>query len=238
MDKIEKNRYDNCLLLKKERCNDKLIVFADKVDRRHNQISSLIGKNPTKVIGKKLARHFEECFSLDIGWLDIDHNSGESNPAIGKMFGINPLEVWDETTPLRYDEIELPYYKEVELAAGSGSFEVREDNGHKLRFVKSTLNTLGVDATNAACVRVTGNSMEPVLQDGSTVGVDTSRKAVVDGKLFAVEHGGMLRVKYLYRVPDGIRLRSANSAEHPDETCKTAQIRIIGQVFWRSSLGW
>ena len=130
---------------------------------------------------------------------------GESAQGTPFQSGLAPLEVWDENTPLGYDEVELPYFKEVELSAGSGSFEVQEDQGHKLRFIKKMLTDLSVNIKNAACVNITGNSMEPALENGSTVGVDTSRTAIVDGKLFALEHNGMLRVKYLYRPPDGVR---------------------------------
>jgi hypothetical protein len=73
MDQTEKNRYLNCLSLKREICDGKITVFADKVDRKHNQISSLLGKTPTKTIGKRLARHFEMSFDLESGWLDEPH---------------------------------------------------------------------------------------------------------------------------------------------------------------------
>jgi phage repressor protein C with HTH and peptisase S24 domain len=44
-------------------------------------------------------------------------------------------------------------------------------------------------------------------------------------------------VKQLYRLPSGIRLRSFNRDEHPDEDYTFAeiqeqQIAILGHVFW------
>lgn len=154
---------------------------------------------------------------------------------------IDPIDVWDDKTPLGADEVELPFFKEVELSAGQGSAVMLETNGRKLRFGKRTLQRKNIDPAAAGCVPVTGNSMEPVLPDGSTVGVDTACLSVQDGKMYALDHDGLLRVKLLYRLPGGgLRLRSYNESEHPDERYDgeyvSEHIRIIGKVFWYSVL--
>ncbi|GGU68538.1 hypothetical protein GCM10009504_27120 [Pseudomonas laurentiana] len=162
-----------------------------------------------------------------------------SNPQIGPE--LIPIEVWDDSTPLGSDEVELPFFKEVELSAGKGSEVMLETNGRKLRFGKRTLQRKQIDPASAGCVPVTGNSMEPVLPDGSTVGVDTAATQVQDGKMYAINHDGQLRVKLLYRMPGGgLRLRSYNSDEHPDERYDgdyvESHIQVIGKVFWYSVL--
>lgn len=154
---------------------------------------------------------------------------------------LQPIEVWDDETPLGDDEVELPFFKEVELSAGKGSQVMLETHGRKLRFGKRTLSKKNIDPMAAGCVPVTGNSMEPVLPDGSTVGVDTAAVAVQDGKMYAIDHDGQLRVKLLYRIPGGgLRVRSYNDAEHPDERYEKEyvedHIRVIGKVFWYSVL--
>ena len=84
--------------------------------------------------------------------------------------------------------------------------------------------------------------MEPVLPDGSTVGVDQGTTTVSDGKMYAIDHGGQLRVKTLYRLPGGgVRMRSFNREEHPDEEYSLGdmqehEIVILGRVFWSSAL--
>lgn len=150
------------------------------------------------------------------------------------------IEPWDNNTELPPDEAELPFFTEVEAAAGSGNMHIQENHGPKLRFSKSTLSRYNIDPKNAACIKVKGNSMEPVLPDGSTIGVDLTSKSIIDGKMYAIDHDGMLRVKMLYRLPGGgIRLRSYNTDEHPDEHYSVEDakhIRIIGKVFWSSVL--
>ena len=154
---------------------------------------------------------------------------------------VSPIEVWDDNTPLGQDEVEIPFFKEVELSAGQGSAVMLETNGRKLRFGKRTLQRKNIDPAAAGCVPITGNSMEPVLPDGSTVGVDTACLSVQDGKMYALDHDGLLRVKLLYRQPGGgLRLKSYNESEHPDERYDGEyvheHIRIIGKVFWYSVL--
>lgn len=185
----------------------------------------------------------------------IDHlvprSLSASSPYIGNLHVISaeenrtshvsPIDVWDDNTPLGPDEVEIPFFKEVELSAGQGSAVMLETNGRKLRFGKRTLQRKNIDPEAAGCVPVTGNSMEPVLPDGSTVGVDTACLSVQDGKMYALDHDGLLRVKLLYRQPGGgLRLKSYNEIEHPDERYDgeyvNDHIRIIGKVFWYSVL--
>lgn len=152
-----------------------------------------------------------------------------------------PISVWDDDTPLDDDEVEVPFLKEVELAAGSGRTVVQQSTNAKLRFGKQTLRKNQVQFDKAVCVIVHGNSMEPVLPHGATVGVNQGDTAVIDGKMYAINHDGQLRVKLLYRLPGGgLRLRSFNRDEHADEDyspeeIETCHIAVIGRVFWGAS---
>lgn len=159
----------------------------------------------------------------------------ESNAEI-----IGMLSAWDNSTPLGDDEVAIPLYKEVELAAGCGATEVIEVPGRLLRFAKSTLREAGVQAQNAVCATIKGTSMERLIMDGATIGIDTATKHIEDGEIYAFDQGGMLRVKYLYRLPHGaVRIRSENDSEFPDETLTAeefAQVRMLGWVFWWSTV--
>jgi phage repressor protein C with HTH and peptisase S24 domain len=186
---------------------------------------------------------------VDQHWLTTGraHSSGRFDPPAkpipdsnAEMSGL--IEVWDDDTPLDDDEVYVPFLKEVELSAGSGRTVVEQSSSRKLRFGKLTLKRQGVQASEAVCVTVCGNSMEPVLPNGSTVGVDQGTTSIVDGKMYALNHGGQLRVKMLYRMPKGgVRLRSYNRDEHPDEEYTEQEMLenelvILGKVFWYSVL--
>ncbi|OBZ25462.1 hypothetical protein BS643_12755 [Pseudomonas protegens] len=153
----------------------------------------------------------------------------------------DPVLVWDEETSL-YDEVEVPLFKEVELADGSGHCAIKEQGKVKLRIGAPTLQQMGIDPANIICAEVSGNSMSPVIPDGSTVGVDRGRTSVKDGDIFAINHNDQLRIRMLYRLPlGGLRMRSFNRDEHPDEEytadrIRTENIEVLGRVFWYSVL--
>lgn len=167
----------------------------------------------------------------------VTHTPSEDSARI-----LGGIETWDSETKLGDDEVALRFLKSVEGAAGIGNHVDEHDHGYRLRFSRRTLSRLGVMPENAICISLSGNSMEPQLPDGSTVGVDVNSRAIVDGKIYAILHGDMVRVKVLYSIPGGgIRLKSFNSAEHPDETYTPEQIRehrikVLGRVFWSSVL--
>lgn len=151
---------------------------------------------------------------------------------------LEPVSVWDDSTPLDDDEVAVPFLKEVELSAGNGRSAIEVSSSRRLRFGKYSLRNQGVDPDAARCVTVAGNSMEPVLRHGSTVGIDTSNTRVIDGDMYAIDHSGQLRIKQLYRLPaGGLRIRSFNRDEHPDEEYTAEQVRdqeivVLGRVFW------
>lgn len=192
---------------------------------------------------------------LNADWLATEtgpkyKSSGYISDPIPTIYANRPIEsnaaplggfdLWDDDTPLHADEVALNFFREVELAAGGGRTHVIENHGRKLRFSKATLKRHGIQADHAACVTVSGNSMEPVLPDGCTIGIDTGNTEIKNGELYAIDHDGHLRVKMLYKMPgEVIRLRSYNSDEWPDEHYSAdaaAKIRIIGRVFWWSVL--
>ncbi|MGL6026886.1 MAG: S24 family peptidase [Vibrio sp.] len=153
------------------------------------------------------------------------------------------MQVWDSSTPLSDDEVAIPFLSDVRLSAGNGFMcDAERDSGFRLRFAKSTLRRHNVNPSDALCVSVTGNSMEPVLPDGSTVGIDCGNKALVDSKIFAINHNSELFIKRLYRLPGGgLRIYSFNEAEYPPREYTQAQvleqrITIVGRVFWYSVL--
>lgn len=153
---------------------------------------------------------------------------------------LGTFEEWDNDTPLDDDEVALPFFREVEMAAGNGRHQVQENHGCKLRFSKSTLKRHGVSVDSAYCVTVSGNSMEPMMPDGCVIGVDTSITTIKNGDIYAIDHNGHLRVKVLYLMPDGrIRLRSLNSDEWPDEFAggdELSTFKVLGRVFYGSWL--
>ena len=194
--------------------------------------------NGVNAPGEKYIAALAEVLQCSTQWLLTGEESQSPPPSNGQIEGT--LSAWDSKTPIESDEVAVPFYNDVELAAGAGSLQVNEITGPVIRFSKSTLRKSGVSPYSAVCVKVTGTSMEPVLPDGSTVGINTEATSIVDGKMYALDHEGMLRIKRLYNLPGGgLRIVSYNRDEYPDEILQsydTKKIRIIGRVFWHSVL--
>lgn len=156
------------------------------------------------------------------------HHPGSTIPPESEWAGV---EVWDSSTPLGEDEVEIPYYKSIELAAGNGCSNNEDHNGFKLRFSKTTLRRAGADPKSVMAFPVHGNSMEPVLPNGTTVTVDNANKRIVDGGIYAIDQDEFFRVKLLYRLPGKkLSIRSYNKEEFPDEEADMDDVKIIGRV--------
>ncbi|MCP1487968.1 phage repressor protein C with HTH and peptisase S24 domain [Pseudomonas fluorescens] len=182
---------------------------------------------------------------LDIPLEALDENFSSTRhsnaPIADARIIAAPVELWDEESPL-HDEVEVPLLKEIELNDGSGHTTVRAQGTFKLGVTKKSLEEMGIQIEDVVCIEVSGNSMEPVIPDGGKAGVDRGRITVKDGDMFAILHNGQLRVKILYRMArGGLRMRSFNREEHPDEEYPADQVReerieILGRIFWYSVL--
>lgn len=147
------------------------------------------------------------------------------------------VDAWSSINPLPTDEVEIPFLKDIELAAGTGRSTSEDYNGYKLRFSKATLRRVGAntDGEGVLCFPAKGSSMEPVIPDGATVAIDTLNRQIIDGEIFAINQDGLMRIKQLYRRPGGkILIRSFNREEYEDEIADENSIDVIGFVFWYS----
>lgn len=173
------------------------------------------------------------------GSLPMEAGANEASGRYSTMH-IHPYDEGETFDPERYAELRVI---NAELSAGSGfknSDLLFEDK--PLPFLRSTLKASGVQDDKALVVRIIGNSMEPALSSGDTVGVNLGDKSPIkDGKPYAIRDIDMIRVKLLYQRPGGgLRIRSYNVDEYPDEDLTAEQvaerITVIGRVFWSSRM--
>lgn len=131
--------------------------------------------------------------------------------------------------------MEIPFLKDIEFACGDGSCSDDDYNGFKLRFSKSTMRKIGANSDGSGVISfpARGDSMEPVISNGTTVAVNTGDKKIVDGKIYAINQGGLKRIKLLHQTTaNKVIIRSYNKIDYPDEEAKISDIEIIGRVFW------
>lgn len=223
---------------------DRLKFLMEREALSQKDLADLVGASPQSVynwikrssISKDNARLVSEKTGYSLDWLL--NNVGQ--PKISRthdLSNVSPssewvgVDVWDSSTPLGEDDVEIPYYKSIELAAGSGCSNNEDHNGFKLRFSKTTLRRAGADPKSVMAFPVHGNSMEPVLPNGTTVTVDNANKRIVDGGIYAIDQDEFFRVKLLYRLPGKkLSIRSYNKDEFPDEEADMDDVKIIGRV--------
>ncbi|MEA9993563.1 S24 family peptidase [Pseudomonas sp. 10B1] len=179
-----------------------------------------------------------ELLTVNPRWL----RSGEGPKHPGDNYDETSVADTDRATLQIAEDVRLPLLEEIEAPQGLGQTVVVQAPTRKIRLPLSTLQSMSIEPGNAVCAQMIGNSMAEKIQAGSIVGIDRGLTQIIDGEMYVLEHDGMLRVKYLYRLAGGcLRLRSHNSAEYPDEVYAPEQIqqqniRVVGWVFWWSTL--
>lgn len=161
--------------------------------------------------------------------------NGEETPS---HLNHHNVVVWDESTPLSADEVEIAFYKTMRLACGSGSLvEVNSCDRGAMRVPRELLDRLGIYRDKAFSAPAEDDSMKPTINDGDLIYVDENRTQIKDGRIFAIEHGDIYRCKRLYRLPNGgVRIVSDNKEEYPEEILSEEDIsnqgfKILGWVW-------
>ncbi|MBW2607625.1 MAG: helix-turn-helix domain-containing protein [Deltaproteobacteria bacterium] len=161
-----------------------------------------------------------------------------------RKYGINPD--WIETgkgkmfIAERTGSVVVPEYKcvphvKARLCAGDGSFEVDENICDYWMFRTDWLKSKGV-TSDMILIDVYGNSMEPELKDGDTVLIDTSRKEILAGSIYAVGIDDTIMVKRIEKHPGKLVLMSDNKDYETIylSISEMDSVRIIGKIVWIS----
>ena len=151
-----------------------------KVDREPTQMSRVMGTNPTKNIGNRMARHIESCFGKPQGWLDYDHDNGSRE--INGAYHVNTAPAPQPLHYYRYpvvSEVQAGRFAECVVPYPEGMEERHETTDYKAQ-------------GQAFWLEVTGDSMtappgsSPSIPNGSLVLVDTGIEAAL-GKLVVAQ---------------------------------------------------
>lgn len=195
-----------------------------------------------KVLSTSKVVQLAHALQINAHWLATGHGEMTGNvetmrhrQEVSSNAELVDIEIVEGDEPLRPDEVWLPVFREVEFAAGDGSTQVQENHGARERFSLARLSRSGVQPENAALAVAKGDSMTPAIRDGATIGIDKGCRTIRDGEVYALDHDGMLRIKYLYRLPlNRVRVVSENSIEYPEEVYSLGDPdapRILGRVF-------
>ncbi len=123
---------------------------------------------------------------------------------------------------------------EASLSAGGGSFVLSEKTtGKYYAFRKNFLSYIASNLKNLVLMKVTGDSMEPKIEDGDTVMIDVGRRQIRSGAIYAIGFEDTIVIKEIEVLPGGkAQIISRNQTRYPAYTTNIKDIRIIGQVIW------
>ena len=176
-------------------------AFARRIERDTSYVSQIIGPNPRKGIGDKLARAIETAFRKPEGWLDVTHESSADAPM--RM----AAQIRDSTPrqQITSEEVAKPAFsydermktKRVGVARKDGRLiRVYSSSSRDLEYIERALFA-DIDSDKYATVIERGNAHHPDLGHITLAIIDMHDSHVVeDGALYAVgiEKRTMLRV--------------------------------------------
>lgn len=137
--------------------------------------------------------------------------------------------------------IEIPEYR-VECGCGDRAAPTFEEVTDAKRAIYRVdwFDDHAVSAKNCRRLKVTGDSMVPILFDGDSILCDCAPQQIVSGKIYAFCFGDSVRVKRLYtKLNGGLTVHSENPQEKDEEISpeEMSQFYLIGRVIDRSGSG-
>jgi phage repressor protein C with HTH and peptisase S24 domain len=190
-------------------------------------LSELLHRNPTylqQFIRKGSPRKLEE----------------QDRATLARFLGVSEEELREAQdnsyieTPGRTDSgqwVEVPRL-DLGASAGPGRVAGGEAAFDTFRFSRRWLEEQGLARAELSAIRVEGDSMEPLLNDGDEILVDRAPRPFRDG-IHVVRLGDTLMVKRVAKAgPGRVALLSQNFAYPPVEVA-AEEVEIIGRVVWK-----
>jgi phage repressor protein C with HTH and peptisase S24 domain len=154
---------------------------------------------------------------------------------LAEFFGVSELELGaseEKSSDEAGEWVELARLP-VAASAGPGALAAAEAAFDTFRFSRRWLREQGLEPAMLSAIRVSGDSMEPLLRDGDEILVDRSPQPFREG-IHVLRMGDVLHVKRVQAGPPGrVRLISANPAYEPVKVALD-EIDVIGRVVWKS----
>ena len=230
-----KARQENLKRLIEKKAGGKQVKFAEMADLAVPHVSQM--KTGKRAMGDAVARRIEEKIGLPVGYMDTLHeirpDLGPRTKAAEAALMIHGVEAYERRQDLPEDDYaHVPSYTMEVGAGGRVNYHVTEDGiGDAYRV--DWLVARGLNSEKLFKVQVVGDSMEPKLMHGAWVMIDKSQREVIDGKVYVIRYGDEVRVKTLYKRPDGGLVIVSENRAYPEITVSPTDmdhIAIIGRV--------
>lgn len=199
----------------------------DRLAHKHGEdyasLSRLVGRNPAYIqqfIKRGTPRNLPE----------------RERAILARYFGVDPriLGAPDDDSAMHPDGLRLVPKLAVGASAGAGAWAEGEALAGRVGFDEAWLRKLGVDPKQVSLIRVEGDSMQPVLNDGDDIMVDRGAafQLLRDG-IHVIRLDGALMVKRLARAPGGLLSVLSDNPAYPSWLERNpAEVELVGRVVW------
>jgi hypothetical protein len=147
--------------------------------------------------------------------------------SINWLFFDQPVEMLIEETSKFF---RVRYYADLRASAGGGA-DVFDENYEMISIDEKIVQKMtGSDSRKLEAIHVSGDSMEPTLQDGSIVFVDREQTDIKKEGIFIAATTAGLFIKRIRQRADGmVELISDNKTYSP-EVLLSDEVKIVGKV--------
>jgi len=123
---------------------------------------------------------------------------------------------------------------EAYLSAGGGAVVLSDEIKNYYAFRKEFLRRITNNIEKLILMRVKGDSMIGIIEDGDVVMIDMSKKdRIIDGYIYAIGLDDSILIKKLKQRPENkVLVISENNHEFCNFLISKSELRIIGQVIW------
>jgi len=193
-----------------------LASLSKLLDRNASYLQQFIRKGSPRKLEEQDRRKLAEFFGVDERELGAPESMVKENSYIA---------------PAKSPWVEVPRI-DIGASAGPGALPGEEAPFDAFRFSRGWLVEQGLEGAELSAIAVTGDSMEPLLNDGDEILVDRSPRPFRDG-VHVVRLGDTLMVKRVASSGAGrLSLLSQNLA-YPPVDVAADEVEIIGRVVWK-----
>ena len=225
--------------MQRERIIERLKIALDRIgEHARSKVAARCEVSPQAVSGwlstGKITNYrllvIAQMARVSVAWLAFgvgDMIAGEANCPTRLVEG---FESGDDLSPGTHARIPA-----VTMEVGAGGRVNYETNidGAGDAYRLDWLASKGLNPDKLFKVQVMGDSMEDMIFHGDWVMVDRSQKDVIDGRQYVIRYGDEMRVKTLFKRPDGGIVISSENKRYPDvrvDQNDADHVDIIGRV--------
>jgi len=142
------------------------------------------------------------------------------------LYGQDPSSLIDTT-----DKYWIKFYTGVALSAGGGS-NIENEEFEKLDIPDFFISTLGgkENIKNIEAINVTGESMEPTLNDSDIIFIDTNKQDCTKDGIYALHTQDGLLVKRIQKLSNGNFNIISDNTIYSNYTITKSELTIYGKV--------